>query len=490
MGQKNEELFIARDHFGIKPIFYYFKNNKFIFSSEIKSILEHNIEKEIDLESLDLYFRFLYINAPKTIFKNIKKLEAGHFLTLKDGKIDFEKYYNLSNIENKYSYDEAKEILRNKFDKAVKRQLVSDRPLGIFLSGGIDSTAILGSMSKLVNQKIKTFTVKFDTNEEKFNEDSFFAKKNSKYYNTEHHELIVSPKDFRENIENVVYHMDDLVSNPIQLATYLLSSKTKEHVDVVLGGDGGDEIFGGYDRYYYYNLIDNFQKIPKILRDNRVNYEIAKLIGKTGEYKKINSTGIDLFWEFAAQKESIIKRFLKDEIRNLDRSKEIISNKHFVSEFKKYANYMMKVDLSTWLSDESLSRSDKLTMAFALEQRVPILDKELVDFAFSIPVSYKLDTKRQGKKIFKEALRDYLPDYLYNKPKSGWFSPTAKWLRTGLKDMAYEVLSPDYNTNTQQFFDFDAIKSILDNHIEKKEYALNTIWSLINFQIWYRQNFK
>lgn len=490
--KKNKELFIVRDHFGVKPLFYYFKDNKFIFSSEIKSIFEHDINKKINIDALNMYFRFLYIPGPITIFENIKKLEPGHFLILKNGNINIERYYNLPNIENKYSYEDVKFLIREKFDNAVKRQLISDRPLGIFLSGGIDSTAILGSMSKIVSHKIKTFTVKFDINEEKFNEDSFFAKKNSEYYNTEHHEFIVSPKDFLENIQQVIYHMDDLVSNPTQIATYLLSREAKKYVDVVLGGDGGDEIFGGYDRYYYYyNLIDKLQRIPKIIRDNKFNYKIAKTLGKTKEYNKINvKSGVDLFWEFAAQKEFIIEKFLKPDIRNLEKNKNAIVNNYFNLPFKNYSDYMMKVDFSTWLTDESLSRSDKLTMAFALEQRVPILDKELVDLAFSIPYSYKLDNKKQGKKIFKEAVKDYLPNYLYNKPKSGWFSPTAKWLRIGLKDMAYEILSPEYNNETKQFFDFDSIRRILDNHIDKKEYALNTIWSLINFQVWYRQNFK
>ncbi|MDD3284441.1 MAG: asparagine synthase (glutamine-hydrolyzing) [Patescibacteria group bacterium] len=491
--KKNKKLFIARDNFGVKPLFYYFKDNKFIFSSEIKGILEHDIDKQISIDALNLYFRFLYIAGPITIFEYIKKLQPGHFLIFKENKIEIKKYHNLPTEQNECSYEEAKNIIRKKFDKAVEGQLISDRPLGIFLSGGIDSTAILGSMSKIVKNKIKTFTVKFDvdTQEEKFNMDSILARKNSEFYNTEHHELLITAQDVTENLEKVVYHMDDLVSNHIQVATYLLSKEAKKYVDVVLGGDGGDEIFGGYDRYYYYNLVDKWQNIPKLIRDNKFTYNVAKIFGKESEYYKLNSqSGIDLFWQFSAQKENIIKRFLKHDVNNLNKSKEIINNNYFDLLFKNYANYLMKVDFCTWLTDESLSRSDKMSMAFALEERVPILDKELVDFAFSIPISYKLGNKHQGKKIFKEAIKDYLPDYIYNKQKTGWFSPTSKWLRTDLKEIAYEILSPNYNPDTKQFFDFYEIKKILDNHINYKEYALNTIWSLITFQIWYKQNFK
>jgi len=487
--KKNQEIFAARDNFGVKPFFYYLKDNKFIFSSEIKGILEHRVDKELDFDSLNLYFRFLYISGPQTIFKNIKKLSPGHYLTFKNNNLEIKKYYNLSTQKINYSFAESKELVKITFDQAVKRQLISDRPLGIFLSGGIDSTAILGAMSNIVSYKIKTFTVKFDVDiqTEKFNIDSDLARKNSEFYNTEHHELLVRSQDVIDNFENIVYSMDDLVSNHAQSATYLLAKLTKEKVDVVLGGDGGDEIFGGYSRYYYYNLIDKFQKIPKHLRKNFINQYLFKILNKEQIYNKLNvSNGVDLLWEFRAQKDSMLNRFLKPNINNLSKAKEIITKKYFNEEFDNYTEKMMRVDLDDWLVDESLIKTDKLTMAFGLEERVPLLDKDLVELAMSISNKYKINNKDQGKYIFKEAVRDYLPDNIYNKPKTGWFSPAAKWLRSDLKAMAYEVLSEDYNVNTKDMFDFKEIKKILDNHINQKEYALNTIWSLITWQIWYK----
>ncbi|MFA6308016.1 MAG: asparagine synthase (glutamine-hydrolyzing) [Patescibacteria group bacterium] len=487
--KKKKKLFAARDHFGVKPFFYYFKDNKFIFSSEIKSILEHNVDKSLDFDSLNLYFRFLYIAGPRTIFKNIKKLQASHYLILQNNKLEIKRYYRVPQEKKDFSFPEAKEIIRTNFDKAVERQLISDRPLGLYLSGGIDSTAILGSMSKLVNHKIKTFTVKFDTKieEDKFNIDSQLAKKTSDYYKTDHYELLVKPKEVAENLEKVIYHMDDLVSNHTQTATYLLSKLAKGQVAVVLGGDGGDEIFGGYERHYYYNLIDKFQKIPKIIRDNYINKSLSNAFGRQDIYNKLNTKNeFDLFWQFRAQKEKMVKRFLKSDIINLDNTKQILKTQYFSKNSKSYMDYLMMVDLDTWLVDESLTRSDKLTMAFGLEERVPILDKDLVETAFAIQSSYKIRNKYQGKYIFKEAVKDYLPDYIYDKSKTGWFSPAAKWLRTDLKDLAYQTLANDYNPDTSEFFDFDEIRKILDNHIDKKEYALNTIWSLITFQIWYK----
>ena len=487
--KKKKQLFAARDYFGVKPFFYYFKNNKFIFSSEIKSILEYNIDKELDYQSLNTYFRFLYIPGPQTIFKNVKKLLPGNYLIFKDNKLEISKYYNLSNEKKNYSFIKAKELVKDKFDKAVKRQLVSDRPLGVFLSGGIDSTAILGSMSKLVDHKIKTFTVKFDIDieKDKFNIDSELAKKTSKYYNTDHNELLVTAKDVVNNLEKVVYHMDDLVSNHTQIATYLLAKMSKNKVDVVLGGDGADEIFGGYSRHYYYNLVDRFLKIPKFLRKNYLTKNIYNVLHKNDIYNKLNpDNSLDLFWSLNAQSEKMINRFLKPEINNQIKSKELFK-KHYFNELDgNYTDQLMQLDLKSWLVDESLIKTDKLTMAHGLEERVPILDKELVELAMSIPNKYKINKKDQGKYIFKESVKGYLPDYIYNKPKTGWFSPAAKWLRTDLKDMAYDILSEDYNSDTKDIFDFNEIRKILDNHINKKEYALNAIWPLITFQIWYK----
>jgi len=223
--KKNQELFVARDQFGIKPLVYYHKDNKFLFSSEIKGILAHEVDKDLDFDSLNLYFRFLYVPGPQTIFKHIKKLAPGHYLIWKNNNLTIWRYYEIPQLKSNLNFIEARDQVRRTFDESVKRQLVSDRPLGLFLSGGIDSTAILGSMSQVVKHQIKTFTVKFDVDveEDKFNTDSYLAKRSSDYYHTEHHELLVTPSDVRNNLEQVIYHMDDLVANHTQTATYLLS---------------------------------------------------------------------------------------------------------------------------------------------------------------------------------------------------------------------------------------------------------------------------
>lgn len=490
--KEKQELFAARDHFGIKPFFYYFKDNKFIFASEIKAILEHPVSRELDLDSLNLFFRLLYIPGPRTIFKNIKKLSAGHYLLLRAGRLTISRYYNLAEKIKQSpinSWTEAKQLVRQTFDQAVQRQLISDRPLGLFLSGGLDSTAILGSMARLVPGQIKTFSVKFDIDreEEKFNIDSRYARQSSEYYHTDHHELLVTAKDVRDNLEKVVYHQDDLVSNHTMTATYLLAKLAKPEITVALGGDGGDEIFAGYERYYYYHLIEKLQKIPQWLRKNWLSRQVLSGLGRSQVYEKLNAAdAFDLWSQFRKQPEDKIRSFLQPAVNNFASFEKNIKELYFTQPAKNYAAYLMQVDLESWLVDESLIKSDKLTMASGLEQRIPILDKELVELAYSLPMSYKIKSARQGKYIFKEAVKNYLPDFIYNKPKTGWFSPAAKWLRTDLRDMAYEILSPDYNPASKAYFDWSAIRKILDDHMTKRAYGLNSIWPLMVFQIWYR----
>jgi asparagine synthase (glutamine-hydrolysing) len=490
--KNKQELFIARDQLGVKPLFYYFNGNKFIFSSEIKPILIHSIQKIINKRALDLYFRFLYINGPETIWQNIFKLLPGHYLKLKGNNLEIIKYWQPRFNPEINDRNEARELLRKTFIQAVKRQMIADVRVGLFLSGGIDSTVILGLMSEFSPQ-VKTFSMGFDYHaDNKFNEDFNLARKTAEFYNSDHEEFVLQAKDIKENIEKVVWHMDDLVSNPTQVAIYLLSKQAKKKVTVVLGGDGGDELFAGYDRYYLYNLISKLQKLPRILRQNELNKIIFSLANKKKIYDKVNlSLNQESFWEMMAQKENVVDQFLKPEFNFLLQSKDYILQNHFLEVFDTdFTKQMMWMDISTWLTDESLSMSDKLSMASGLEQRVPILDKEMIELAMLIPTKFKLEHHEQGKKIFREAFADYLPVYIYKKKKTGWFTPLAKWIRTDLRDFATEVLSEDYNRETGEILNFKNIQTILAKHLSGEQYAFNTIWSLINFQIWYRLNKK
>ena len=383
---------------------------------------------------------------------------------------------------------EIKKQLKKLTENAVKKQMISDRPLGVFLSGGVDSTVVASIAQKQSAEKLKTFSVGFDIKEEesKFNFDFEMARRVSKDLDTDHHELMISAKDVLKTLEKVAWHMDEPISNHTQPITYLLAEFAKKEVVVVLGGDGGDEIFAGYPRYKYNLLLDWYQKFPQIFRKKFLNKAI-ETIRKKGELSKKLSTpkGIERYFIFMSQKDEFLKKVVRPKYLN---------NKNYIKKLEDlYPNaqevdsneLMMLMDLENWLPEESLMRSDKMTMAHGLEERVPLLDKDLVEFALKIPTRYKINFK-YTKKIFKESMGEYLPSYVANAPKRGWFSPMAKWLRGDLKDFAYEVLSEGYCPETKEFFDFKALEKVLDEHISKEKYNLTLVWSIMSFQMWYK----
>jgi len=485
---KNKELFLARDRIGIKPLYYYWgpsstsgQMRKLIFSSEIKAILEHNIKREIDLEALNHYFRLMYVPAPLTMFRGIYKLPQAHYLKLsfkiQNSKFEIHRYWDIDDFSNLKSKTEIIEKIQDLMKKSIKGQLISDRPIGIFLSGGIDSTSVLGIASEMLSShpspkatdgKIKTFTVGFDIYdpENKFNADLLLARKTSEFYNTEHHELLINSGDVLDNLEKVFYHLDEPIAEATQIATYLLAQYAKKEVAVVLGGDGGDELFGGYKRYYYSYLLNKYwiTKIAPFMR------------------WKIHN-------RFMFQKETEIGKILNKEINQNQITKQFFQKNYFKDKsIKDYEKLFMLTDLKTWLADESLMRTDKMTMAQGLEQRVPILDHQLVELAMRTPSKYKMRDENQGKTIFIEAMRKYLPEHVLNSEKKKvWMTPASQWLRGDLNQKAKEVLSPDYVPENKKYFNFNGIQKMFDDHIEKRKYNLNLIWALIVFQIWYKQ---
>lgn len=492
---KNKKMFfLARDRIGVKPLYYYFNPSsssgqaKLIFSSEIKGILRHPIARTIDKEAMAHYFRIFFIPSPFTLIEGIRKVPPAHYLIYKDGKIDIKRYWDIQAGPEVKSKAEARESIKSLLKDSVKRQLVSDRPLGIFLSGGIDSTSILGISKEFIPDKIKTYSVGYNINieSEKFNRDFYSARETAAFYKTDHHELLISDIDARDNLERVIWHMEEPVPNSAQVATFLLAKEAKKEVAVVLGGDGGDEIFGGYPRYYYSRLIDYYQILPLFFREI-IPQSIFGLFSKRKDLKaKLNTPpGVPRYLLHMGQKKEILSQVLK--IKPAENLTEDFLKKNYPeSKFSDHSKYLMYLDLMTWLSDESLLRTDKMTMAFGLEERVPILDHRLVEYAFGIPTEYKIKGNKLWKMIFREAMQEYLPPHVQKQKKTGWFPPAAKWLRAGLKDLAYEVLSPNYCQDTNDYFDFREARNILEKHISGEKYNLDIIWSLICFQIWYK----
>ncbi|MFA6429343.1 MAG: asparagine synthase (glutamine-hydrolyzing) [Patescibacteria group bacterium] len=487
------ELFLARDPVGVKPLYYHWHAGRLIFSSEIKAILTHpDVARTINLDALNLYFRFLYVPGPRTMFEGIWKLSPGHLLRVHGGQMEIRRWWSLE--EGAYLQDRraATEDVRRCAGEAVKRQLVSDRPLGVFLSGGIDSTSVLALMREAQpSGKILTFSVGYEQTEEadKYNADAILARKTAQHFGTEHHELTLSGRDVAGCFEKIAWHMDEPVSNHIQPSTYLLAQFSQPQITVALGGDGGDEVFGGYERYWWSAFIDRVRSIPAPLRPAWLLHATEKIAGRQGFADKVDiPPGFARFFSFIGQKPEQAKRFLAQEVRRSSVGEQAFAP-HFQKHWKDFTNQFMATDFQTWLPDESLVRSDKLTMAHGLEERVPLLDLELVRLGYQIPSAWKLGKRGKGKRIFVDALRPLLPPHVLEARKQGFFSPAAKWLRGDLLTFARESLSDSYAPGSTAYVDLAEGRRALEDHVAKRAYGLNQVWALMTFQAWYRQFF-
>lgn len=497
---RSQELFLARDRMGIKPLYYCYDGNRFVFSSEIKSILAHNdIPRDIDQAAFNLYFQLLYIPEPQTMFAAVKKMPAASFAVLrKSGDMEIKKYWQVSDFSNLSSFEEAKESIRDLFRDSVRQQLISDRPVGVYLSGGLDSTAILGAVKEFHNGKVKTFSVGFkeSLDTEKFNADFFLARQTAAYFDTDHTELQIGPEDVLNNLEKIVWHLDEPNFNPTAAAIFLLSKTAKEKVAVVLGGDGGDELFGGYPRYYYSYIISLFQKMPGGLQYLfKCGLGAA---GKDGLAEKLNlSPDAERIVAFLAQKNNLLERVLNKDIYKPSLALRHIQGRYFNNNdtcVKDFEKKFMDIDRQSWLVDESFLRTDKMTMAYGLEERVPILDYRLVELAAKIPTSWKINILRnrpgdfQGKTIWREAIRSYLPPHVLNQKKRGWFTPMAKWLRAGLRKPVEEIL---FSVGPEDpFLNSAGLKEIWNRHLDGREYNLNMIWAAVMWRLWYKNFVK
>lgn len=488
--EREKKLYLVRDPVGIKPLYYHFdpsirggQAGRLIFASEIKALLEHSaIPRRIDPLALDCYLRVNYVPAPLTMFADIKKLLPGQILQYQNGKIEISDY---TVAKTPVLSSEPKSVLakelRENVHRSVKAQLVSDRPVGLYLSGGVDSSAVLESMAS-AKGAVETFSVGFELREgeqgEKFNADFLLARKTAKHFGATHHEVLVSPDEIIPLFEEAVYHLDEPISNATIIPMLKLARFAKTRVAVVLGGDGGDELFGGYERYRWSLLSSYYRSLPQAMRS------VADSV--LPRLKKLDTApGIERYARFHFLKEDILAPLLAPSAYHASAAQNFFAERFFTEVEKPFETQFMKADRKSWLVDESLLRSDKLSMAGGLEARVPLLDLPLTHFSDTIPLRDKVSLRRT-KIILKEAFRNYLPEKLFNQPKRGWFSPGAKWLRyPHVAEYAREVLSPNYAEATKDLFDWTKVRSLLEAHLQGG-YHLTELWAIFTLQVWAR----
>jgi len=492
-----EMLFLSRDRAGKKPLSYTTADNSLIFASEIKSLLQDpQVTPEVENEALHHYLTYQYVPGPLTIFKNIKKLPPAHSLILKNGNITLERYWNLSYAKDPdcKNLDSCCEKLMHVFTDAVKTRLRSDVPLGAFLSGGIDSSATVAVMSKLLNRPVKTFTIGFE--ESDYNELPY-AKRIAEKYKTEHTEFTVKP-DAIKILPKLIWHYDEPFADPSAIPTYYVSKLTREHVTVALNGDGADESFAGYERYAAHKLAAYYEKVPAAIREkiikkivNRFPYQ-EKRWSITRRLKRfINGVRdtqerryIQWFCYFNNEmKDALYTDNFRDKVSSFD-SIDLTADLHSQTDAQNLIDKALFVDINSYLPYDLLTKMDIASMANSLEARSPFLDHKVMEFAASIPANFKL-RNMQTKYILKKAFEPLIPkDILYRK-KMGFGVPLNKWFCRELKEPAYDILL-DKKTIERGYFKEKEIRRLLDDHIALKEDHSYRIWALFWLELWHR----
>lgn len=492
---RRRSLFLSRDRLGKKPLYYYAGRDRFIFASEMKSILQaQGVPRRISPEALDLYLTYEYVPAPHTILADLKKLPAGHSLLIKaDGKTELRRYWDLHFRENGYHSAELQQGLVELLQDAVKIRLMSEVPLGAFLSGGIDSSCIVALMARAMDQPVKTFSIGFE--EGSYNE-LHYAREIARHYRTDHKEFILRPNAL-ELTEKLVRHLDEPLGDFSIFPTYLVSKMAREHVTVVLSGDGGDELFAGYDAYRADRMYRAYRRLPAFVRHGLVS-PAAKLLPPT-EKKKGAFNKIKRFVEGTQYPEDLQhvrwmiflaaqeKRLLYGEaLRAVDmqHGAHDFMRRHFQhADSQDEINRQLYVDIKTYLCDDIMVKVDRMSMAASLEARAPFLDYRVVEYAATIPSALKLRGK-QTKWILKQAMAELLPPQIIKRGKEGFSIPIKNWLKQELRPLMLDVLSPA-RLQRDGFFDAAYVQRLVDEHLRGVENHSHRLWALTVFGIWH-----
>lgn len=491
------QMFLARDRVGIKPLYYFFDKQRLIFGSELKSILQAGeIPRRIDLQALDNFLTLEYIPAPLSIFQDIRKLAPGHTLTFKNNDIWIRNYWDVELKTNGTEPGEIKKNLRELLQDATKLRLMSDVPLGAFLSGGIDSSTIVALMAQVMDQPVKTFSIGFE--DSTYNELEY-ARLIAKTFKTDHHEFIIKP-DAVELSDTLLKFLDEPFGDFSIFPTYLVSKMAREYVTVVLSGDGGDELFAGYDPYIADKIAKRYySRLPRGLRNGVISKMVdmippsSKKKGLINRAKRfvegmklpedLHHTRWMIFLQ-EAEKELLYNREMKSGILEKDSYKFIrnyFSNVSYNGADE--INKQMYVDLKTYLVDDILVKVDRMSMATSLEARVPFLDYRFVELAATIPGGYKLQGKKT-KVILKQAMEDLLPHEILYRGKEGFSIPIKNWLKKELKPLMMDTLAPD-KIKREGFFNSQYIEKLVDEHVKGAENHSHRLWALIIFGRWY-----
>lgn len=498
--KEDNSLFVARDRMGIKPLVYYLDDDKFIFASEISSLLSFNVPKNIDYVSMYQYFQFSYIPAPHTAFKNIHKLMPGHYVKLKGRDIKVEQYYNVPfshgcTYQNSLDYDGAKKQLLELLEDAVRLRLVSDVPLGAFLSGGVDSSTIVALAAKHTKH-LNTFSIGYK--DEPMFDETRYANLVAKKYDTNHTVFKLGNDDFYSHIFNLLDMYGEPFADASQIPMYILCMETKKKVTVALSGDGADEVFAGYNKYlgefrarengFLARALKSALPVLRRLPRNRNSF-LGNRIRQYHRFAEgMGRSAQERYWYLTSwRSEAETQQMFAPEIAQAIRAEEYQERKNMVlnniqgNDF----NEILFSDLNVLLPNDMLHKVDSMSMANSLEVRVPFLDHRIVNFAFGLPAHYKINAKMK-KRLLQDAVRSLLPKELYQRPKHGFDVPLAKGYKNELRGWISKMLDHDFVVE-QGFFNPEYIRSLKQKVFDSSNFDQNQVWAVLAFQHWWQK---
>jgi asparagine synthase (glutamine-hydrolysing) len=495
---KNRTLFLARDRLGIKPLFFAVLGGVFYFASEMKAILHHaSFPREMDFDGVASYFTLGYIPAPLTIFKHIRKLLPGHTIEIVNGGLSIRQYWDLHfdpdrSRPERYYVDRFMGLLED----AVKLRLISDVPLGAFLSGGIDSGTVVALMSRLSNGAIRSFNIGFGGDVGGYLDERSYARQVASKYGCIHTEHEVWP-NVDEIIQDIVRAFDEPFADHSSVPSYYVSKVTRQYVTVALSGLGGDELFGGYERYVGFKLGDFYNRVPHFLREKVIRRLIEKIPERSDGHYTINHLkrfvrGVSLpqgerYFDFVGilRKDRRASLFSEPELlgEHLDRCEEMFMSYFNSANARDPLDRVFYTDIKTYLPEDILACTDRMSMWHSLEVRVPFLDHKLVEFCATIPSEMKI-RNFERKHLLKKGVSSLLPQTVLSHRKQGFVGPMTQWLRTDLRSYVLEVLS-DVNLDKHKLLNKNLVKQLISEHLEKTEIHDKLIWSLVIFQTWF-----
>jgi asparagine synthase (glutamine-hydrolysing) len=493
---KRRRLVLVRDRLGIKPLHTWEDRGRVYFASEIKSLLQTPLRREIDLEALGQYFTFEYIPAPRSIFQGVRKLLPGHLMTVTNGRTEVRRYWDIryapAKTPPRREEDLAEEVAA-RLKESVRMRLISDVPLGVFLSGGIDSSSVTALMSEVASGAVKTYSIGF---REKTFDELDYARRIARRFGTEHHEFVVEPKQVRELVPVLMRYLDEPLADASIIPTYIISRLARPFVTVALAGDGGDELFGGYDTYKAYKVARLYRKAPGIIRRGLVRPVVRRLPASpkrlSFEFKaKKFIAGAEyppeianFIWWGAYTPELRAKLLAPDLKACL--AEDPYAPVGFQAVHTEAADGLDRIaylDLKLYLQDDLLVKVDRMSMANSLEIRVPFLDYTFVEFAATIPSRLKLKGFT-SKYILKKAMSSRLPAEILGKKKIGFDIPLGVWIRKELRDFTLDTLAPG-RLRKHGFFNEAFVRTVLDEHLRGSHNHRQLLWPLVIFQYWH-----